>query len=375
MKFKFESNADAMDHRMVCYSLDKYLTLDAWSNIFEKLSKPIDRYVQNEAKMPARESLKMRRAQLDLSISWQQCDSLHLSMLGLEPERVYTYLMVVKVRAVSKVNEYLKANSTSTEHNDSTENDNLTHHNQSGEAKSLENTVESTVNETAPVDERDEPFNAVCLEEESTAGDNMENEGASMAGSLELMTKLPYQPRDESLIMDPTDFDENYCDDSYNAYAERQNAIIQSETAEVEILQESEDCASTSKRYAEHDEMLMYDGNEMKKKKRHNDEEKVETVKQDVVMDDAPLAEERLMWVIRWTPAVSWLKISAGYPMTNLYLLQPTWTMTNTYRYISQDMSPAGPMSPWYHWYLELLLHGSYGQVTYSGIYNGTYLS
>lgn len=287
---------------MACYSLDKYLSLDAWSSMFEKLSKPIERYVQNETQMPAKETLKMRRAQLDLSISWQQCDSLHLSMLGLEPERVYGYLMVVKVRPVSKVNEYLKTNSTSAEHNDSLENTDSKQHIQSEAAKSLENSVESmenpeTTKETVPADKRDEPFDAVYLEEEymeSAADDNTENEGDTMAGSLELLTKLPYQPRDESLSMDPTDFDENYCDDSYDAYAERQNAIIQSEATEREILQKSDDFQVTAKRYAQDDEVPMYDTNEVKKK-RHNDEATIETVEHDMAMGDTPVTDKRLM--------------------------------------------------------------------------------
>lgn len=56
--------------------------------------------------MPSAESIAMRHDQLNLSVSWVPCDSMHLKMFGFEAANAYTYLMVIKVRAMSKVDEF-----------------------------------------------------------------------------------------------------------------------------------------------------------------------------------------------------------------------------------------------------------------------------
>lgn len=103
LKFQFEAFSDNDRHYT---SLDKYLTLSVWKYLYEKLKHPIDRYVANELKMPSAESIAMRHDQLNLSVSWVPCDSMHLKMFGFEAANAYTYLMVIKVRAMSKVDEF-----------------------------------------------------------------------------------------------------------------------------------------------------------------------------------------------------------------------------------------------------------------------------
>lgn len=304
MKFKFDAYTDGIDRRMICYSVDKYMSLDAWTNLYEKITKPIDRYVKNETEMPPKETITMRRAQYDLNISWQKCDSMHLSMLGLESDEVYTYLMVIKVRTVSKVKEYLKIRSISCERNSSTENNNLSpKRNESEVAMSSEHPTVSSGNPKSNKIEStgkiNEPFDTVHPDENS-----IENEGVAKAGSLELIARLRYQPREANPILNPTGFDEIclsdeiYHDDSYDAYELRQNAIIHSESMEPEFSQFSDDRKLSEKREIEHDG----DDNEIKKKRNNpevHDEisERIGNETQNDT-DKTPNNLERLVWAI-----------------------------------------------------------------------------
>lgn len=108
IKFLFDSHNDALDHGLVSYSVDKYMSLDVWTRLYEKLGKTIERYVKSETKLPTKETIVMTRAQLDLHVSWRQTDAVHSSLCDTTADNIYPYFMVVDVRAVSKVNEFLK---------------------------------------------------------------------------------------------------------------------------------------------------------------------------------------------------------------------------------------------------------------------------
>lgn len=113
IKFLFNSNIDALDDGRIYYSLDKYMSLDIWSRLYEKITKSIDRYVSNEKNKPASETIGMHRAQLDLHISWRKMNAEHSVVVDTMPDTIYTYFMVVDVRAVSKINEFIKKSSKS----------------------------------------------------------------------------------------------------------------------------------------------------------------------------------------------------------------------------------------------------------------------
>lgn len=108
IKFLFDSHNDALDDGRVGFSVDKYMSLDVWTRLYEKLGKTIERYVKSETKLPTKETIVMTRAQLDLHVSWRQTDAVHSSLCDTTADNIYPYFMVVDVRAVSRVNDFLK---------------------------------------------------------------------------------------------------------------------------------------------------------------------------------------------------------------------------------------------------------------------------
>lgn len=108
IKFIFDSHNDGGDDGFVCNTLDKYLSLDVWMRLYEKLGKTIERYVKHETKVPSKETISMHRAQMELHISWKKIDAMHSGLCELPSDNIYPYFMVVDVRAVSRVSEFLK---------------------------------------------------------------------------------------------------------------------------------------------------------------------------------------------------------------------------------------------------------------------------
>lgn len=272
IEFKFDSFNDEREHRMQCHSLDKYMSLDVWKNLYEKISKPIDRYVRNEWNVPSKETIPMRRSQLDLNVSWQKCDSHHLSLLGLESERVYTYLMEVKVRGVSKVNEFVKTRSIASEHDASMENNNLPSSDSSRNHSDV--TKSSEIPKSKVTDRAEETIasnGTVSLEKNSIELVTSKTEKHTVlpkAGSLELIAHLPYQPRKANLTTS------NEIDDifgAYDAYEERKNAIFQTEIVDQESPQFSFDRKLSEKRVAEPDVAPVNAENAIKKNRQENE--------------------------------------------------------------------------------------------------------
>lgn len=204
------------------------MSVDAWKNLYEKIAKSVDRYVLNEAKMPSKEKILMRHAQIELSVSWQKCDALHLSMLELDSSEVYTYVMVVKADAVSQVNEFMKLRPVKSKHDNSKKNrDSMPC--QSMVVVSTENTTESSGNakpkEKTPTAEIGESLVTVCLDESS---DEIEPKQriSKAAGSFDLIRRLPRCPREAKTV--PINLDENYCEISYDDSAGTRQAMIPS---------------------------------------------------------------------------------------------------------------------------------------------------
>lgn len=259
---------------MYCHSLDKYMSLDVWKNLYEKISRPIDRYVRNESNVPSKETIPMRRSQLDLNISWQKCVSHHLSLLGLEAERVYTYSMEVTVRGVSRVNEFVKTRPVASEHDASIENNNLpssdSNRNQSDAAKSEENPKSHVTDRTEEIVASSD---TVCLEQDSIELVTSRTDTLTpvpKVGSLELIAHLPYQPI-KAIPVGSNEVDEIFCDAAYDAYEERQNAIIQSETSDEELPQFSVERKLPEKRVAEPDEATLRADDAIEKKRQKNE--------------------------------------------------------------------------------------------------------
>lgn len=274
--------------------------------LYEKIGKSIDRYVKDETRQPSKETISMRRAQLDLNVSWQKCDSPHLKMFGLESDKVYTYLMVIKVRAVSKVNEYSHNRPISSAYDNSMEKNNnhlASTNNSNGHQmvaaipSEIPIVSSENVDRTAPDNEIDEPLNLILLKENFIEDDERTD-------SLELISPLPYQSRVAVPSFDRTNFGEIcWHDDDYDAYNDEQDAIIQSQMRDQEFLQFSGDGKLTEKRPIEPDDAkLNVDDGEIKKKRIdievHVDNSKQMEAKQmPTHVDETPITLEQFMWV------------------------------------------------------------------------------
>lgn len=108
IKFTFNSFHETSNHRLICNSLDKYMSVDVWTKLYEKLGKPIEQYVKNEKKRPKDEIIEMHRAQLDLHLSWKKIDAVHSTLCGEPMDKLYLYSLVVDVCTVSRVNDFMK---------------------------------------------------------------------------------------------------------------------------------------------------------------------------------------------------------------------------------------------------------------------------
>lgn len=299
-KYIFESHKDALGQPLNCHSLDKYMSVDAWTNLYEKIAKSVDRYVANEAKMPSKEKISMRHAQMELEVSWQKCDALHLSMLELEPSEVYTYFMVVKTNAVSKVNEFMKMRSAKSKHDDSKKNRDLmpsgSNRCQSIVVVSTENTTDSSENAkakaTAPAAETGESLVTVCLDESS---DEIEAKQrvSKAAGSIDLISRLPRCPRKAKT--DTINLDENYCDVSYDLddSAGTKNVMKQSGILAEKFSQLLNNQKLSGKRNIQQVKSAVKDDMEIKKKRPNTAQTDTSKRIEKVTIKDAPIVAAR----------------------------------------------------------------------------------
>lgn len=94
-------------------SLDKYIGLDVWSQIYTKLEEPLQRYKNSIDTRLKDETIPMRRAQLELRVSWRSKQAFHREIVKLESTKrdLCPYSMVVKIGMVSVLDKYKKQHS------------------------------------------------------------------------------------------------------------------------------------------------------------------------------------------------------------------------------------------------------------------------
>lgn len=263
MKFKFDSFTDGMDLRSTCRSLDKYLSPDAWTNLYKKLGKSIDRYVGNETEMPSKELIAMRRFQLELDVSWQKCDSIHLDMFGIHADKAYAYMMVVRVRAVTKTIEHGDSRSVNAKHNvptksnDSTPNETNRQHSVATESLGMPTAPSENTDALAPAGEFFETVNEIDLDL-----DLVDDEAAAADGSLDLISVLPIAAIP---LNDPDDSKEF---DRVDAYEARQSDISQSHSEGISHFSDGRKLSWDSEN--KHEAMALY-GDRSEMEREHTD--------------------------------------------------------------------------------------------------------
>lgn len=89
-------------------SLDKYLTLDAWSQIYIKLEHSIERASRKSIDELKEETFFIRRAQLELSISYKKSQLFHADIIKEEGIAcdMYDLIMVIKIEMKSDLSSY-----------------------------------------------------------------------------------------------------------------------------------------------------------------------------------------------------------------------------------------------------------------------------
>lgn len=94
-------------------SLDKFIGLDTWEQIYLKLKEPFERYGSTIDTRLKDETISMRRAQLELRVSWRSKQAFHREIVGLEMKNadICPYVMVVKIGMVSMLDKYKKQHS------------------------------------------------------------------------------------------------------------------------------------------------------------------------------------------------------------------------------------------------------------------------
>lgn len=114
MQFQFDSYDIKVNGSQIdgC-SLDKYMSLDVWSQIYAKLETIVDEYGKSIDKRPKDDTIQMRRAQLELKIVWRTMQPFYKEVVRLEKTNVALcqFVMVVKVNTVSVIDKYKRQHS------------------------------------------------------------------------------------------------------------------------------------------------------------------------------------------------------------------------------------------------------------------------
>lgn len=93
------------------YSLDKYLSLDVWSQIYTKLNDTIERAAHKSLEDLQIDVILMRRAQLELKISYKSTEPFYTDIVRQECDysSIHPHVMLVNVGTFSDVRGYKKA--------------------------------------------------------------------------------------------------------------------------------------------------------------------------------------------------------------------------------------------------------------------------
>lgn len=114
VQFQFDThNIKINGTRIDGLSLDKFVGLDTWEQIYLKLKEPFERYGSSTDTRLKDETISMRRAQLELRVSWRSKQPFHREIVGLEMKNadICPYVMVVKIAMVSMLEKYKKQHS------------------------------------------------------------------------------------------------------------------------------------------------------------------------------------------------------------------------------------------------------------------------
>lgn len=96
-------------------SLDKYLTADVWSQIYDKLKPTIGKYQPQATELLEGETIVLRRAQIELKTTWKKAKSWHQNIIqqlnrnGDSSQNADTaHVLMVSVGMVSALEKYKK---------------------------------------------------------------------------------------------------------------------------------------------------------------------------------------------------------------------------------------------------------------------------
>lgn len=108
-QFQFESHKTISNENEV-NSLDKYLSIDIWLQIYEKFRKPLETYIAHPDNPPKDETIVMKRAQLELRLTWKKTRSFHTEIIRQEKKNVDNWpsFLSIKVRMISALDTYKK---------------------------------------------------------------------------------------------------------------------------------------------------------------------------------------------------------------------------------------------------------------------------
>lgn len=95
-----------------CLSLDKFLGADTWSQIYEKLKPSFEAYRTNSSDSLKDSKLSLRRAQLELKVTWKRVSPYHKEIIrylkGSGCDSPCTDVLFVEVRMVTSIDGYKK---------------------------------------------------------------------------------------------------------------------------------------------------------------------------------------------------------------------------------------------------------------------------
>lgn len=114
MQFQFDSHDIKINGSQVDgFSLDKYLSLDVWTQIYAKLEPIVEEYGKCIDTKPKEDTIQMRRAQLELQITWRTLQPFYKEIMRSEKKNLTLcqFVMIVKVNAVSLIDKYKRQHS------------------------------------------------------------------------------------------------------------------------------------------------------------------------------------------------------------------------------------------------------------------------
>lgn len=118
IQFQFASlqRVKVKQNNVYGFSLDKYLTLDAWSDIYKKLNDLIERAGQKTTQLEQlkSETIRLKRSQLELKINYKKTEEFHTDIIKQEAKScdVCPHMMRVKIEMYTDIQGYKKGSSS-----------------------------------------------------------------------------------------------------------------------------------------------------------------------------------------------------------------------------------------------------------------------